>query len=122
MNTAQKTIDSYTDEWIHIYIDRSVFKGIMNAWYGSCVQFPDQTCEELFDVCSSNYGAETRAIEEMLHHLSDVLTHMEKEKSDIMFSGAKSVLEALLNYDSTIQKLSRTIGEVITAHGIKITF
>ena len=36
MNTAQKTIDSY-----HIYTDGSAFKGIMNAGYGSRVQFPD---------------------------------------------------------------------------------
>ena len=78
MNTAQKTIDSYPDEWIHIYNDESAFKGIMNAGYGSCVPFPDQTCEELFDACgaySSNYEAEAKAIEATLHRL---FAHMEK--------------------------------------------
>ena len=31
MNTDQKTIGSYPDEWIHIYTGGSAFKGIMNA-------------------------------------------------------------------------------------------
>ena len=128
MNTAQKTIDSYPDEWIHVYTDGSAFKGIMNAGYGSRVQFPDLTCEELYDACgafSSNYEAEAKAIEATLHRLSDILTRREKEKNDIViFSDAKSVLEALENDDSkdkTIRKLSRTIGEVIADHSINIT-
>ena len=60
MLTAQKTIDSYPEEWIHIYTDGSAFKGIMNAGYGSRINFPDLTCEELFDACgayNSNYEA-----------------------------------------------------------------
>lgn len=60
MNAAKRTIDSYPDEWIHIYTDGSALKGTINAGYGACVQFPDQTCEELSDSCgahSSNYEA-----------------------------------------------------------------
>ena len=49
MYAAQRTIDSYPDEWIHIYTDGSAFKGTMNAGYGARVQFPDQTREELFE-------------------------------------------------------------------------
>merc|ERR1711923_34201 len=69
--------------------------------------------------------AEAKAIEATLHRLSDILTRREKEKNDIViFSDAKSVLEALENDDSkdkTIRKLSRTIGEVIADHSINIT-
>ena len=76
----------------------------MNAGYGSRVQFPDHTCEELYGACgafSSNYEPEAKAIEATLHSLSDILTQMEKEKKD------KSVLKALENDDSkdkTIRK------------------
>ena len=128
MLTAQKTIDSYPEEWIHIYTDGSAFKGIMNAGYGSRIKFPDRTCEELFDACgayNSNYEAEARAIEATLHRLSDIFTQKEKEIDDIViFSDAKSVLEALENEnskDQTIRKLSRTIGNVIADHNINIT-
>ena len=128
MLTAQKTIDSYPEEWIHIYTGGSAFKGIMNAGYGSRINFPDLTCEELFDSCgayNSNYEAEARAIEATLHRLSDIFTQKEKETDDIViFSDAKSVLEALENEnskDQTIRKLSRTIGNVIADHNINIT-
>ena len=45
MLTAQKTIDSYPEEWIHIYTDGSAFKGIMNAGYGSRINFPEELCD-----------------------------------------------------------------------------
>ena len=67
-------------------------------------------CEGLFDTCgtiSSNYEPKARAIEGTLHHLSDNFTHTEKH-NNIIFSDAKSVLEALENDDSkdkTIRKL-----------------
>ena len=108
MLTAQKTIDSYPEEWIHIYTDGSAFKGIMNAGYGSRINFPGLTCEELFDACGaykSNYEAEARAIEATLHRLSDIFTQKEKEIDDIViFSDTKSVLEALENENSKDQK------------------
>ena len=42
MNTAKKTIVIYPEEWIHVYTDGSAFKGIMNAGFGSRVEFLDQ--------------------------------------------------------------------------------
>ena len=46
--------------------------------------------------CPSNYEAEAKAIEATLHHLSDILTQMEKDKNKIViFSDVKSVLKAL---------------------------
>ena len=128
MNIAQRTIDSYPETWIHIYTDGSAFKGTMNAGYGARVQFPDQTREELFESCgahSSNYEAEARAIEASLHHISNIFTEKVKPRNNIViFSDAKSVLEALGNEDlkdMTIRKLSRNISNVITAHTIDIT-
>ena len=50
MNTALRTIDSYPDDWIVIYTDRSAFKRTIKTGYGACLQFPDQmwTCEQLY--------------------------------------------------------------------------
>ena len=128
MNAAQRTIDSYPDEWIHIYTDGSAFKGTINAGYGARVQFPDQTCEELSDSCgahSSNYEAEAKAIEASLQHISNLFSQTVKQRNNIViFSDAKSVLEALNNEDpndKTIRKLSRTISNFIAAHSVNIT-
>ena len=94
----------------------------MNAGYGACVQFPDQAREEIFESCgahSSNYEAEARAIEASLHHISNIFTQKVKSRNNVViFSYAKSVLEALGNEDlkdMTIRKLSRNISHVITA-------
>ena len=90
----------------------------MNAGYGARVQFPDQTREELFESCgahSSNYEAEAKAIEASLHHISNIL------KQKVIFSDAKSVLEALRNEDikdMTIRKLTRTISDFIATHTV----
>ena len=77
MNTALRTINKYPDEWIHIYTDGSASQGTTNAGCGSPLQFPDQTCEELFDSCGkfcSNYEAEAKAIETSLHFVSNLFT------------------------------------------------
>ena len=128
MYAAQRTIDSYPDEWIHIYTDGSAFKGTMNAGYGARVQFPDQTREELFESCgahSSNYEAEAKAIDASLHHISNIFQQKVKQSNNIViFSDAKSVLEALRNEDlkdMTIRKLTRTISNFIAAHTVDIT-
>ena len=98
MSTAQKTIDKYPDSFIHVYTDGSAFKGTMNAGYGSNIQYPDQTRDELFDSCGlncSNFEAEALAIEVSLHHLTNVFELTLEKKSDIVvFSDAKSVLQS----------------------------
>ena len=128
MTTAQRTIDTYPDEWIHIYTDGSAFKGTMNAGYGARVQYPDQTREELFESCgahASNYEAEATAIEASLQHISNIFKQKVKQRNNIIiFSDAKSVLEALRNEDlndMTIRRLSRTISDFIAAHTVDIT-
>ena len=128
MNTALKTIDKYPDEWIHIYTDGSASEGTANAGYGSRIQFPDQTWEELFDSCGtfcSNYEAEAKAIETSLLLVSNVFTQNIKERSNIVFfSDAKSVLQALENDDSkdpVIRNLSWTLSDFIKTHDIDIT-
>ena len=62
--SAERTIGQYPEEWIHIYTDGSAFKGTVNAGYGSRIQFPDKTCEELFDSCGAHRtNAEAEAID-----------------------------------------------------------
>ena len=128
MSTAQKTIDKYPDSFIHVYTDGSAFKGTMNAGYGSNIQYPDQTRDELFDSCGlncSNFEAEALAIEVSLHHLTNVFELTPEKKSDIVvFSDAKSVLQSLEHgkkENSYIRSLSRTITEFKIAHQVKIT-
>ena len=58
-------------------------------------------------------------------HISDIFTQDVKPRNNIIiFSDAKSVLEALGNEDLknvTIRKLTRNTSNVITAHTIYIT-
>ena len=98
----------------------------MTAGYGSHLNFPDLTCEELFDACGaykSNNETEARAIEATLHSLSDIFTQKEKETDDIaIFSDAKSVLEAFENENSKDQMIRKlSLGNVIADHNINIT-
>ena len=73
--TALATIDTYPEEWIKIYTDGSATDGTTNAGYGSYVQLPDGTKEELFSSCGkhcSNYKAEATAITESLKFVSNL--------------------------------------------------
>ncbi|GFS01258.1 reverse transcriptase-like protein [Elysia marginata] len=54
MITAQKTLDTYPEHWIHVYTDGSVFKGTINGGYGVRIQYPDKTKEELCESYESN--------------------------------------------------------------------
>ena len=99
MTAAQKTINTYSDELIHIYTDGSAFKSTKRAGYGASIHFPDQTCYELSDSCglnSSNFEAEAVAIEASLHHVGNVFTIAPAKRTDVViFSDAKSVLQSL---------------------------
>ena len=70
---AEQTIGQYPEDEIHVYTDGSAFKGTVNAGYGARIQYPDRTCEELFDACGaqcSNFEAEAEAIKASLDHIS----------------------------------------------------
>ena len=70
MVKGQETIDSYPDEWIHLYTDGSAFKGTMNAGYGARIEYADKTCNDIHSPCGvfcSNCEAEELAIEAAIH-------------------------------------------------------
>ena len=98
-NIGQKTIDSYSEKWIHIYTDGSAFKGTSNAGYGIRIEYPSKNCDEFYNPCGaycSNFEAEALAIEAAIHHISQVFT-LETEGTNnlVVFSDSKSVLQAL---------------------------
>ena len=120
--------DTYSDEWIHIYTDGSAFKGTMNAGYGSRIQYPDHSTDELFNPCGihcSNFEAEAIAIEASLHHLSNIFTlDVERQNNVVIFSDAKSVLQALEHGKSdnlTTKSLANTIDNFLSAHTVELT-
>ena len=126
--TALATIDTYPEEWIRIYTDGSASDGTTNAGYGSYVQFPDGTKEELYSSCGkycSNYEAEAIAIIESLNFVSNLFELNTINITNIVIlSDAKSVLQALDNEtakDPVIRNLALTISEMITTHGIQVT-
>merc|ERR1712074_168902 len=97
--------------------------GTTNAGYGSYVQLPDGTEEEIYSSCGkycSNYEAEATAINESLNFVSNLLKQNTINKTNIVIlSDAKSVLQALANEiakDPVIKKLTLTISEMIATH------
>ena len=125
---AERTIDKYPEDCIHVYTDGSAFKGTKNAGYGSRIQHPDKTCEEIFDACGSdrsNYEAEAEAIQASLQNISKHFKDKTKAKKDIVvFSDAKSVLQALdsgKHNNLTIKNLIKTIDCLLTDHDINLT-
>ena len=60
-----QTIDSYSDQWIHVYTDCSAFWGTSNAGYGILIHYPDGSSGQLSG--ASNYDAEIAAIETACH-------------------------------------------------------
>ena len=126
--TALATIDTYPEEWIHIYTDGSATNGTTNAGFGSHIQLPDGTTRELYNSCgkySSNYEAETTAIIASLQFVARSFEQQPTQKANIViFSDAKSVLQALETRDDKsplIRKLAKIISDVSVVHSIKIT-
>ncbi|GFS16737.1 hypothetical protein ElyMa_006804400 [Elysia marginata] len=101
MITAQKTLGTYPEQWIHVYTDGSAFKGAINEGYGVRIQYPDKTKEELIESCGSNcssYEAEAFVIEAAVFQLTSVFSlYPEKTENIVIFSDSNSVLEALQN-------------------------
>ncbi|GFR94637.1 hypothetical protein ElyMa_000924000, partial [Elysia marginata] len=57
MITAQKTLDTYPEHWIHVYTDGSAFKGTINGGYGS--EFNIQTRPKKNSVNPVGHTAQT---------------------------------------------------------------
>ncbi|GFR99150.1 hypothetical protein ElyMa_006367600 [Elysia marginata] len=99
MITAQKTLDTYPEHWIHVYTDGSAFKGTINGGYGVTVriQYPDKTKEELSESCGSycsNYEAEAFAIEAAVFQLTSVFSlYPEKTQNIVIFSDSSQSLK-----------------------------
>ena len=127
--SALQTIDKYPDDWIHVYTDGSATGGTFNAGYGARIQYPNQHCIEIFDSLGkhkSNFEAEATAINESLKSINIYFNEPESTKTNIViFSDALSVLQAVENENNkslTIRKVTTTVGEIISAHGVEITF
>ena len=125
---AEQTIGQYPEDEIHVYTDGSAFKGTVNAGYGARIQYPDRTCEELFDACGaqcSNFEAEAEAIKASLDHISQAFRQKTKPQTNvIIFSDAKSVLQALESgkLDNTsIKNLTKRLDSFITDHNVDTT-
>ncbi|GFR90651.1 ribonuclease H [Elysia marginata] len=138
MITAQKTLDTYPEHWIHVYTDGSAFKGTINGGYGVRIQYPDKTKEELSEsyktkeklsefcgsICS-NHEAEAFAIEAVVFQLISVFSlYPEKTQNIVIFSDSKSVLEALQNeslQNSSLKSLFLTIDSFLKSYDVDLT-
>lgn len=99
MVKGQETIDSYPEEWIHVYTDGSSFKGTINAGYGARIEYADKSWSEIHSPCGvfcSNFEAEALDIEAAMHQIQQDLTvRPEKVENIVVFSDSKSVLQSI---------------------------
>ena len=122
------TIQTFPDDWTHIYSDGSATKGTKNAGYGVRIEYPDKTNKELSNPCGvlcSNFEAEAKAIITALKETKETF-HTIKEKCSnlVIFTDSLSVLQALENQkisNHTIEKLKIAIHDIITTFSVKIT-
>ena len=98
---AQETVNSYSTSAIHAYTDGSAFKATINAGFGILLKYPDGSSFEYSDSCGtncSNYEAEKIAIKTAIQLIHQQFELSESNPTDvIIFSDAKSALEALQN-------------------------
>ncbi|GFS16776.1 ribonuclease H [Elysia marginata] len=128
MITAQKTLDTYPEHWIHVYTDGSGFKGTINGGYGVRIQYQYKTKEELSESCGSycsNYEAEAFTIEAAVLQLTSVFSlYPEKTHNIGIFSDSKSVLEALQNeslQNSSLKSLFLTLDSFLKTYDVDLT-
>ncbi|GFR99343.1 ribonuclease H [Elysia marginata] len=129
MITAQKTLYTYPEHWIHVDTDDSASKGTINGGYGVRILYPDKTKEELNGSCgsnSSNYEAEAFAIEAAIFQLTSVFSlYTDKTQNTVIFSDSKSsVLEALQNeslQSSSLKSLFLTRLSFLKAYDVDLT-
>ena len=121
-------IQSFPDEWTHIYTDGSASKGTKNAGFGVRIEYPDKTCKEISKPCGalcSNFDAEASAIQSALQETKSTYLSTNKICSNIViFTDARSVLQALENKNNChpiIEKLNNSISDMITTFSVEIT-
>ena len=122
-----RTIQSYPDEWIHIYTDGSATNGTKNAGLGIRVEFADKTLKEISNPCGvlcSNFDAEAKAIETALQYIRETFENVKEKCGNIViFSDCKSVLQVIKNDDNKLnitQKITNYISELIDNFSIRI--
>ena len=125
--TGLQTISKYPDDCIHVYTDGSAFKGTVNAGYGARIEYPDNTLEELSHPCGtncSNYEAEALAIKAAVQRIQEKVQENDFENTQvIIFSDAKSVLQALNNEtfkSHVIQDLSNSLDQFMKASNYEV--
>ena len=122
---AQETINSYNTSAIHAYTDGSAFKATINAGFGILIKYPDESSSEYSDSCGtncSNYEAEKIAIKTAMQLIHQRFELSESNPKDvIIFSNAKSALEALQNppyQDQITPEIALGISNLIAAHAV----
>ena len=99
LNASLRTIDSYPDDWIHVYTDGSATRGAGKAGYGIYMEYSDGSFSEHYKACgknSSNYDAEVEAIGTALELLKMQMMPMKQVKHNIViFTDAISALQSL---------------------------
>ena len=122
-----RTIQSYPDEWIHIYTDGSATNGTKNAGLGIRVEMADKTIKEISNPCGvlcSNFDAEAKAIETALQYIRDTFENAkEKCNNIVIFSDCKSVLQVIENDNNRLnltQKITNYISELIATYSLRI--
>ena len=107
LRASLETIDSYSDQWIHVYTDGSAFRGTSKAGYGVLIHYPDGSSGELSGACgenASNYVAEIAAIETALDYIKNFFdTFPERKQSIVIFTDSMSALQGLEN-DPTVSE------------------
>ena len=124
---AQETVNSYSTSAIHAYTDGSAFKGTINAGFRILLRYPDECSSEYSDSCGtncSNYEAEKIAIKtamQLIHQRCEL--SVSNPTDVIIFSDAKSALEALQNppyEDQITSEIALGISNLIAAHAVQV--
>ena len=127
LRASLETIDSYSDQWIHVYTDGSAFRGTSKAGYGVLIHYPDGSSGEFSGPCgehASNYVAEVVAIETALDYIKTFFdTFPHRKRSIAIFTDSMSALQGLEN-DPTVKEEFRTIlqtsHQIIETYGVEI--
>ena len=124
---AQETVNSYSTSAIHTYTDGSAFKATINAGFGIFLKYPDGS-SEYSDSCGTNcssYEAEKIAIKTAMQFIHQRFELSESNLTDvIIFSDAKSALEALQNppyQDQITSEIALGIRNLIAVHAVHVT-
>ena len=127
LTASLQTIDSYSDNWIHVYTDGSAFRGTSKAGYGVLIHYPDGSAGEFSGACgehASNYVAEIAAIETALHYIKTFFESFPTRKqSIIIFTDSMSALQGLEQDPSNKEEFKKIVlytHEIIETYGVEI--